>query len=103
MLNSSAYAEMIDRHVELYSRIAWVGSLLNHYEPIDDQPQRANLSLSYPAVQLQRGVDDEQLSDWLVAIAQLAESLDHATLQIALQIVPPEWWAARLPSATESS
>ncbi len=38
MLNSAAYAEMIDRHVELYSRLAWVGSLLEYFEPTDDDP-----------------------------------------------------------------
>ena len=41
-------------------------------------------------------IDDEQLADRLVAFAQLAEELDRGTLQLALHIVPLEWWAARL-------
>jgi hypothetical protein len=103
MLNSSAYAEIIDRHVELYSRIAWVGSLLNYREPTDDDPRRRRLSGTSPAVQMQQDFDDDKLTDNLVAIAQLAETLDRTTMQLALRIVPLEWWAARLPSATESS
>ncbi|MGA9876415.1 MAG: hypothetical protein WBQ21_11460 [Solirubrobacteraceae bacterium] len=102
MLTSSAYAEIIDRHVELYSRIAWVGSLLNHREPTDDDPRRRRLSRSSPAVQLQDNFDDDKLTDFLVAIAQLAETLDGATTELALRIVPLEWWAERLPSSTES-
>lgn len=95
MLNSAPYAEVIDRHVELYSRLAWVGSLLDHFEPTDDDPRRRRLSRSSPAVQLQGEFDDEWLSDSLVAIAQLAERLDRGTLQLALRIVPLEWWQTR--------
>jgi len=95
MLNAAAYAEVIDRHVELYARLAWVGSLLEYLEPTDDDPTRRRLSRSSPAVQLQGDIDDKWLSDNLIAIAQLAEALDQSTLQLALQIVPLEWWAAR--------
>ena len=47
MVNSSAYAEIIDRHVELYSRIAWVGSLLN-YRDTSDVTRRRRLSRGSP-------------------------------------------------------
>ncbi len=102
MLNSTAYAEIIDRHVELYSRIAWVGSLLNYHEPTDD-PKRQRFSRSSPAVPLQHDFDEDKLTDYLVGIAQLAEALDRGTMQLALRIVPPEWWATRLPTTTNSS
>jgi hypothetical protein len=95
MLNSAPYAEIIDRHVELYSRVAWVGSLLDHFEPADDDPRRRRLSRSSPAVQLQGEFDDRWLGDSLVAIAQLAERLDRGSLELALHIVPLEWWATR--------
>ncbi len=100
MLNSAAYAETIDRHVELYSRLAWVGSLLEYFEPTDDDPRRRRLSRSSPAVQLQSDFDDDWLSDNLVAIAQLAEALDQDSLKLALRIVPQEWWAERWQSPT---
>jgi hypothetical protein len=29
-------------------------------------------------------------------IVQLAEALDHGTLELALQIVPVQWWQERL-------
>ena len=100
MLNSAAYAETIDRHVELYSRLAWVGSLLEYFEPTDDDPRRRRLSRSSPAVQLQGDFDDDWLSENLVAIAQLAEALDQDSLKLALRIVPREWWAERWQSPT---
>ena len=103
MLNSAAYAEMIDRHVELYSRLAWVGSLLEYFEPTDDDPRRRRLSRSSPAVELQGEFDDDWLSHNLVAIAQLAEELDQSALQLALRIVPGEWWAARWPPPTTTA
>jgi hypothetical protein len=42
-------------------------------------------------------VEDEWLRENLVAIAQLAESLDRASLELAFQIVPLDWWATQLP------
>jgi hypothetical protein len=35
--------------------------------------------------------------DNLVAIAQLAESLDRSSFQLAMQIVPIDWWTTQLP------
>lgn len=104
MLSSAAYAEIIDQHVELYSRLAWVGSLLEYVEPTGDGPQRRRLTRSSPAVQLQGEFDDDWLSHNLVAIAQLAEALDEGSLQLALRVVPAEWWTARWqsPAATSS-
>ena len=103
MLNSAAYAEIIDHHVELYSRFAWVGSLLDYLEPTDDDPKRWRLTRSSPAVQLPGDFDDNWLSHNLVAIAQLAEALDEGALQLALRIVPGEWWTARWQPPAETS
>jgi hypothetical protein len=95
MLNADAYAELIDRHVELASDVAWLGNLLDQFEPIDEDRGRRRLSRSSPAVQMAGEIDDERLADRLVSIAQLAEELDRGTLELALRIVPVEWWAAR--------
>ena len=103
MLNSAGYAEIIDNHVELYSRLAWVGSLLEYFEATDDDPKRRRLTRSSPAVQVQGDFDDDWLSHNLVAIAQLAEALDEGSLQRALRIVPGEWWTARWQPPEESS
>jgi hypothetical protein len=95
MLNADAYAEIIDRHVELASDVAWLGSLLDSLEPTDDGVRRRR-GRSSPAIQIEGEVDDDTLTDRIVTITQLAEQLDRTTLEMAMRIVPVEWWAARL-------
>jgi hypothetical protein len=95
MLNADAYAEVIDRHVELASDVAWLGSLLDHFEPTEDLARRRKARSSL-AVQLEGANDGDWLADRLVVITQLAERLDRGTLEVALRIVPVQWWEARL-------
>jgi hypothetical protein len=42
-------------------------------------------------------IEDEWLRDNLVAIAQLAESLDRDSFELAFRIVPLDWWVTQLP------
>jgi hypothetical protein len=95
MLNADAYAEIIDRHVELQRHLTWLGSVLDNVEPPNDVRRRRR-ARSGPAVQLETHIDDELLTQRVVAITQLAEELDRGTLDIAIRIVPFEWWGARL-------
>ena len=97
MVNSGTYAEIVDRHVELYSRLYWWGSVLDESDPLEEHLSRPRLSRLSPATQASGPVEDEWLRDNLVAIAQLAESLDRSSFELAMQIVPTEWWAAQLP------
>jgi hypothetical protein len=97
MVNSGTYAEIVDRHVELYSRLYWWGSVLDESEPLEEHLNRPRLTRLSPATQASGPVEDEWLRDNLVAIAQLAESLDRSSFELAMRIVPPEWWAAQLP------
>jgi hypothetical protein len=98
MVSSGTYAEIVDRHVELYSRLYWWGSVLDESDPLEEHLSRPTLSRISPATQASVGpIDDEWLRDNLVAIAQLAESLDRRSFEVALRIVPPDWWVARLP------
>jgi hypothetical protein len=97
MVNSGIYAEIIDRHVELYSRLSWWGSVLDESEPLEEHLNQPRLSRLSPATQASGPVEDEWLRDNLVVIAQLAESLDRASLELAFQIVPLDWWASQLP------
>jgi hypothetical protein len=94
MVTSGIYAELVDRHVELYSRLYWWGSVLDESEPLEEQPRLSRIS---PATQTGGPVEDEWLRDNLVAIVQLAESLDRESLEIAFRIVPLDWWASQLP------
>ena len=74
-----------------------VGQLLDESEPLEEHLSRPRLSRLSPATQASGPVEDEWLRDNLVAIAQLAESLDRVSFELAMRIVPFEWWAARLP------
>ena len=107
MVSSGRYAEIVDRHVELYSRLYWWGSVLDESDPLEEHLTRPRLSRVSPATQAAVGpVEDEWLRDNLVAIAQLAASLDHASFKLAMHIVPLDWWVAQLPdrpSAVEES
>jgi hypothetical protein len=97
MVNSGAYAEILDRHVELYSRLYWWGSVLDESEPLEEHRGRPRLSRISPATQTSGPVEDAWLRDNLVAIAQLAESLDRGSFELAMRIVPLDWWATQLP------
>jgi hypothetical protein len=98
MVNSGSYAEIVDRHVELYSRLYWWGSVLDESEPLEEHLSRPRLSRLSLATQAVGPVDDAWLRDNLVAIAQLAESLERGSLEIAMRIVPLDWWVSQLPS-----
>ena len=97
MVNSGTYAEIVDRHVELYSRLYWWGSVLDESDPLEEHVSQPRLSRLSPATQASGPVEDEWLRDNLVAIAQLAESLDRSSFDLAMRIVPLEWWVAQLP------
>jgi hypothetical protein len=97
MVNSGTYAEIIDRHVELYSRLYWWGSVLDESDPLEEHLSRPRLSRVSPATRTRGPIEDEWLRDNLVAIAQLAESLDQGSFELAMRIVPLDWWATRLP------
>ncbi len=96
MLDADAYAEVVDRHVELAGSLAWLGSLLDQSEPGDGDQLRWRRARSNPAVQITGDMDDDRLAQRLVAITQLAEQLDRGTLDLAVKIVPVAWWEARL-------
>jgi len=100
MLNADAYAEVVDRHVELAGGLAWLGSLLEHSDPSEDRLRR-HMARSNAAVRVTGGMDDDRLAQRLVAITQLAEQLDRGTLDLALKIVPVAWWEARLGTSPE--
>ena len=101
MLNADVYAELIDRHVELASDISWLIGLLDNAYPPNDRRRRRRARAS-PAVQVEGALTGDELAKRIVVIAQLAEQLDRSTLDLALRIVPVDWWAARLGAAVPS-
>ena len=93
MLNVDAYAELMDRHVELALEVAWLDSLLDDSDAPPDADSTHRNSRSHPAVQIDLC---DRLVTRVVGITQLAESLDRLTLEVALRLVPVQWWAERL-------
>jgi hypothetical protein len=96
MLTADAYAEIVDRHVELAGSLAWLGSLLDQSGASDGDQLRRHRARSSPAVQITGDMDNDRLAQRLVAITQLAEQLDRGTLHLAVKLVPVAWWEARL-------
>ncbi|MEA2335578.1 MAG: hypothetical protein QOG40_2068 [Solirubrobacteraceae bacterium] len=103
LLNAAVYAEVVDQHVELAREVAALDSLLGYFEPTDDDRWRWRESRSSPAVPFEGKFDDDWLAERVVAITQLAEELDRATLARALRIVRVEWWAARHESTAPTA
>jgi hypothetical protein len=95
MLASDVYAEVIDRHVELGGDLAWISDLFDAAYPPSD-PRRQKRARSSPASEIESELGGEWLADRMVVIIQLAEELDRATLELALRIVPVQWWEERL-------
>jgi hypothetical protein len=95
MLNADAYAEVIDRHVELAGDISWIAGLMDTARPPADLRRQQRVRSS-PAVQIEAEPGRDWLADRLVVVAQLAEELDRGTLELSLRIVPVEWWRKRL-------
>jgi hypothetical protein len=94
MLNADAYAEILDRHVELAGDLTWLSSLLER--DASEHDDRARRRRSHPAAMIEGPLTDEQLVQRMVAITQLAEQLDRGTLAFALKVVPIEWWREQL-------
>jgi hypothetical protein len=97
MLNADAYAEVLDRHVELAGDLTWLSSLLERGS--DDHDPAARKRRSHPAAMIEGPLDDDELVRRMVAITQLAEQLDRGTLAVALRIVPVSWWREQLGAA----
>ena len=94
MLNADMYAEVLDRHVELAGDLAWLSSLLGF--ELAGEEGRTRTGRSHPAALIEGPMDDEQLVQRIAAITQLAEQLDRGTLDLALRLVPIEWWREQL-------
>jgi len=81
MLSAEIYAEMIDRHVELTDELDIVTNLLDR-SPDATAPAGINL-------------DEDELTWTVAALAQLGERYERDTVQLAMRLVPIEWWTSR--------
>jgi hypothetical protein len=99
MITSDVYAGVIDQHVELGGDIAWMAGLFDASYPPADATRRKR-ARSSPAVEIQSELSGEWLTVRIVVISQLAGELDRTTLELALRIVPVQWWEDRLGTST---
>jgi hypothetical protein len=97
MINAGPYAEMLDRHVELATRLEWLNNVLTHNEPPEGQ-SRADRTLTRSAVGTEYADQlgtDEWLHDQILAIVTLATKLDYESREYAYAIAPLSWWSER--------
>jgi hypothetical protein len=97
MINAGPYAEMLDRHVELATRLEWLNNVLTHNEPPEGQ-SRADRALTRSAVATEHAEQlgtDEWLHDQILAIVTLATRLDYESRDYAYAIAPLSWWSER--------
>jgi hypothetical protein len=95
MLSSDIYAEIVDRHVELADDVDRMANVLSAVGPDDELPGSGQNAAGAVAATTGGQVDDQDLAETLVGVAQLAEHLDDLTLKLATQIVPIDWWKSR--------
>ncbi|MGH9121311.1 MAG: hypothetical protein ACRDYC_05095, partial [Acidimicrobiales bacterium] len=81
---------------------AWLSSLLDSSSPPEDH-KRGRLARTFAAPQIEGEISNRTLVARLAVIVQLAKELDRGTLELALQIVPVEWWQARLGESATST
>jgi hypothetical protein len=97
MVSAKPYAEVLDRHVELAARLAWLGDVLAYNEPPEGQSprERALTRSSVASEHAERLGTDAWLHDQILATLALATKLDYEAREDAYAIVPLDWWAQR--------
>jgi hypothetical protein len=91
---SETYAEIFDQHVELYSRVNGLLQFLREgYRQTDPRGLRNRNRREY----LSPGgeAEDEWFVDNLIGTINIGASLEDATWDLALRILPEAWWDRR--------
>jgi len=102
---SETYAEIFDQHVELYGRVdGLVRFLREGYRQTDPRGFRGRARREYSSPGGE--ADDEWFVDNLIGTIKIGASLEDATWDLALRILPQAWWdrrTAELAAATRSA
>ncbi len=102
---SETYAEIFDHHVELYGRVSGLLQFLREgYRQTDPRGfrNRARREYSSPGGE----AEDEWFVDNLIGTINIGASLEDATWDLALRILPQAWWdrrTAELAAAARTS
>jgi len=94
LTSSETYAEIFDQHVELYGRVGGLQLFLHDgYRQSDPRGRRGRARREYgsPGGEVQ----DEWFVDNLVGTIKIGASLEDATWDLALRLLPEEWWDRR--------
>ena len=102
---SETYAEIFDRHVELYGRVGGLLQFLREgYRQTDPRGLRGRASREYSSPGGE--AEDEWFVDNLIGTINIAAGLEDETWDLALRILPQAWWdrrTAELAAATRTS
>jgi hypothetical protein len=91
---SETYAEIFDQHVELYGRVNGLQLFLRDgYRQSDPRGRRARERREYSSPGGE--VDDEWFVDNLIGTIKIGASLEDATWDLALRLLPEAWWDRR--------
>jgi hypothetical protein len=102
---SATYAEIFDQHVELYGRVSGLLQFLREgYRQTDPRAFRGRARREYSSPGGE--VDDEWFVDNLIGTINIGASLEDATWDLALSVLPQAWWdrrTAELAAAARTS
>jgi hypothetical protein len=101
---SETYAEIFDQHVELYGRISGLLQFLREgYRQTDPRGFRGRVRREYSSPGGE--AEDEWFVDNLIGTINIGASLEDATWDLALRVLPQAWWdrrTAALAAATRA-
>ena len=102
---SETYAEIFDQHVELYGRVDGLLRFLHEgYRQTDPRSFRNRSPREYSSPGAE--ADDEWFVDNLIGTINIGASLEDATWDLALRVLPQAWWDRRtvdLAAATRAA
>ena len=99
---SETYAEIFDQHVELYGRVSGLLQFLREGHKQTDPRgfrNRARREYSSPGGE----ADDEWFVDNLIGTINIGASLEDATWDLALRVLPQAWWDRRTTELAAST
>jgi hypothetical protein len=97
MVGAGPYAEVLNRHVELAERLAWLSDVLANVDPQEGRSPREQ-ALTRSSVASERAEEigtDEHLHNQILAVIALATELDYRSREDAYALVPVSWWDER--------
>jgi len=94
LTGSETYAEIFDQHVELYGRVdALLRFLREGYTQTDPRAFRNRVRREYASPGGE--AHDEWFVDNLIGTINIGASLEDATWDLALRVLPQAWWDRR--------